>query len=186
MKNLVFLAAAAVVLAIPAAARADVGVRIGPDATVAYHDQGGTHFLTDNFPLGANLMLSYWTPGSIVSFDVEIGEKFLLNPPSDPVTGKAYGKRLGTVLRPGIRVSPPIIPVYLRAAVPLNIEQPSPYDNGRGTYGLLAGAGITIPLVLFKVYVEGDLDFPLGGGVNAPSAFSNWGLVLNGGLDFQF
>ena len=176
------LALAAVLLAAPLAARAEVGLRLGADAAVAYHDGAGTHFITDNWPLGADVMLSYWTPGELLSLDLELGEGFYLNPPN--VAG--FGTRTGTVLRPGIRLSPPVLPVYLRAAIPINIESPSPYDKGRGTYGLRLGAGITIPLVLFKVYVEGDADFPLGGGTAPPSAFSNWNLVLNGGLDFRF
>ena len=183
------LALAALLLAAPLAARAEVGLRLGLDATVANHDSAGTHFITDNFPLGADVMLSYWTPGSLLAFDLELAEQFLLNPPSNAAcsaAGNCPGKRLGTVLRPGIRLSPPILPVYLRGAIPINIEGPSPYDQGRGTYGLRLGAGITIPLVLFKLYFEGDADFPLGGGTNAPGAFSNWNLVLNGGLDFRF
>jgi hypothetical protein len=180
VKKLSIPLAAAALLAAPLAARAEIGLRLGGEASIGYHDAAGTHFLTDNWPLGLNAMLSYWTPGEILSIDLELGEQFLLSPPG------TAGKRTGTVLRPGIRVSPPVLPIYLRGAIPLNIEQPSPYDNGRGTYGLLLGAGITIPLVLFKLYIEGDVDFPLGGGVNAPGAFSNWNLVLNGGLDFRF
>jgi hypothetical protein len=174
------LVLAAALLAAPLAARAELGLRLGLDATIANHDSGGTHIITDNWPLGADVMLSYWTPGSLLALDLELGEAFTLNPPG------TAGKRLGTVLRPGIRLSPPILPIYLRGAIPINVESPSPYDSGRGTYGLRLGAGITIPLILFKIYFEGDADFALGGGTKPPSAFSNWNLVLNGGLDFRF
>ncbi len=174
------LTLAAVLLAAPLAARADVGLRLGLDATVANHDSTGTHVITDNWPLGADVMLSWWLPTSLLSLDLELGEAFILNPPG------GASKRMGTVLRPGVRISPPILPIYIRGAIPINVESPSPYDVGRGTYGLRLGAGITIPLILFKVYIEGDADFPLGGGTAAPSAFSNWDLVLNGGLDFRF
>lgn len=179
------LALAALLLAAPLAARAEVGLRLGLDATVAYHTKdsatsSSTHFITDNFPLGADVMLSYWTPGSLLAIDLELGEAFFLNPPG------TAGKRIGTVLRPGVRVSPPILPFYLRAAIPISIEAPNDYDAGR-TYGLRLGAGITIPLVLFKVYVEGDFDTPLGGGnVGAPKAFDTWSFLVNGGLDFRF
>ena len=177
------LALAAVLLAAPLAARAEIGLRLGLDATVAYHDQqngGSTHFITDNFPLGADVMLSYWTPGSLLSLDLELGEAFLLNPPG------SGSKRLGTILRPGVRFAPPILPVYVRAAIPISLEAPVEYDAGR-TYGLRLGAGITIPLILFKVYLEGDFDTPLGGGnVGAPKAFDTWSFLLNGGLDFRF
>jgi hypothetical protein len=174
------LTLAAILLAAPLAARADIGLRLGAEASIAYHDANGTHAITDNWPLGGDVMISYWLPTSLLSVDLEIAEGFVLNPTSPA------GSRTGTVIRPGVRLSPPILPIYLRGAIPLNVESPSPYDVGRGTYGLRLGAGFTIPLILFKIYIEGDADFPLGGGTNAPSAFSNWNLALNGGLDFRF
>jgi len=171
---------AAAILAAPLAARADLGLRVGAEASVANHDAAGTHFISDNWPLAADLMLSYWLPGDIVAIDAELSEGFLLNPPG------TAGNRTGTIFRPGVRLSPPVIPFYVRAAIPIQVEAPAPYDVGRGTYGLRLGAGINIPLVLFKVYVEADADFPLGGGTAAPDAFSNWNLQLCGGLDFRF
>jgi len=174
------LVLAAALVAAPLAARAEVGLRLGAEANIAYHDSTGTHSITDNWPLAGDVMLSYWTPGEFLSLDLEIAEQFFL---SSPTGG---GSRVGTILRPGVRLSPPVLPIYLRGAIPINVESPAPYDQGRGTYGLRLGAGINIPLVLFKLYVEADADFPLGGGTNAPSAFSNWSLWLNGGLDFRF
>ena len=170
----------AALLAAPIAARADVGLRIGAEANIANHDAAGTHFISDNWPLAGDLMLSYWLPGDLLSLDVELSEGFLLSPPG------TAGSRTGTILRPGVRLSPPVIPFYVRAAVPFTVEAPAPYDVGRGTYGLRLGAGMNIPLVLFKIYIEADADFPLGGGTNAPDAFSNWQLWLTGGLDFRF
>ena len=151
------LALAAILLAAPLAARADVGLR-----------------------LGADVMLSWWLPTSLLSIDAEISEQFLLNPPA------GFSSRIGTVFRPGVRVSPPVLPIYVRGAIPINVESPSPYDTIRKTFGLRLGAGITIPLVLFKIYLEADADFPLGGGSSTSSAFSDWDLGLNGGLDFRF
>ncbi|MCA1828926.1 MAG: hypothetical protein ABR567_13445 [Myxococcales bacterium] len=174
---------ATVLLAAPLAARADIGLRVGGEASIAYHNDAGTHVVTDNWPVGLDLMLSYWLPTSLISIDAELGEQWLLKDPS---------MRIGTVFRPGIRVSPPVLPIYLRGAIPINVETNTPacpagaICSGRETFDLRLGAGITIPLVLFKIYIEGDADFPLGGGTNAPSAFSNWNLVLNGGLDFRF
>ena len=169
---------AAALLAAPLAARADIGLRVGGEADLAYHDQSGsTHGITDNWPLGLDLMLSYWTPGSVLSLDLELGEQW--------VTSDApSGTRRGTVLRPGIRLTPPMFPLYFRAAVPINIEQPTGYE--RETFDLRLGTGINIPLILFKIYLEGDVDFPLGGGSNAPDAFSTWAFRLCAGLDFHF
>lgn len=176
------LALALILLAAPLAARADGGLRLGVGANLANHDSRGTHAITDNWPVEGQVMFSYWMPADVVALDLEVAEQFYLNKPSFP----GAGSRIGTILRPGVRVSPPLIPFYVRAAIPINVESPSPYDSGRGTYGLRLGAGFNIPLTVVKVFIEGDADFPLGGGTNAPSAFSNWGFLLNGGLDFRF
>ena len=45
-------------LAAPLAARADIGLRVGADATIANHDTNGTHGITDNWPVGGDVMLS--------------------------------------------------------------------------------------------------------------------------------
>ena len=173
------LTLAAVLLAAPLAARADLGLRLGAEANIAYHDDFGTHAITDNWPLSGDVMLSYWIPTQLLSVDLELAEQFFLNKPAALSSG-----RIGTVLRPGVRLSPPILPIYLRGAIPINVETAN--NGSRETFDLRLGAGITIPLVLFKIYVEADADFPLGGGTNAPSAFSQWALQLNGGLDFRF
>ncbi|TMA24215.1 MAG: hypothetical protein E6J88_11440 [Deltaproteobacteria bacterium] len=60
---------AAILLAAPLAARADIGLRLGADASIAYHDSAGTHVITDNWPLGADVMLSYWLPTQLISLD---------------------------------------------------------------------------------------------------------------------
>jgi hypothetical protein len=174
------LAFALVLLAAPIAAHATGGLRIGLGADVASHANGSTNVITDNWPLEGQVMFSYWLPSDIIALDVELAEQFFLNAPA------GGGSRIGTVLRPGVRISPPVIPFYIRGAIPINLENPAPYDVGQGKYALRLGAGFNIPLVLFKIYIEADADFPLGGGTNAPDAFSNWALWLNGGLDFRF
>jgi hypothetical protein len=74
----------------------------------------------------------------------------------------------------------------VRGALPIAIPNCPAGATCPTTYGFRLGAGITIPLILFKVYIEGDADFPLGGGTGSPSAFSSWDFLLNGGLDFRF
>lgn len=172
----------AVLLLAPLAARADIGLRLGPEISLAYHDAAGTHAITDTWPIGADVMLSYWLPTQLLSIDLELSENWLGSPPE---IGGA-GNRIGTVVRPGVRFNPPVLPIYFRGAIPILAEAPAPYDVGRSTFGLRLGAGFTIPLVLFKIYLEGDMDFPLGGGDSAPSAFSNWNLIFTGGVDFRF
>jgi hypothetical protein len=171
------LALAAILVATPLAARADIGVRIGPELNIAYNDSKSTHVITDNWPVAGDLMLSYWLPGSVLSIDLELAEQFFLNAPTN------LSSRYGTVLRPGVRFSPPVLPFYLRGAIPINLENDSKYPS-RETADLRLGAGITIPLILFHIYVEADADFPLGG--NGVGTFSQWNLLLAGGLDFRF
>lgn len=176
--NKLFLAA--VLLAAPLAARADGGLRIGAEANIATHDSSGTHAITDNWPLAGNLMLSYWTPGSFLSLDLELSEQFFLNSPV------GSSSRIGTVLRPGVRLTAPLLPVYARVALPINLENA---NGDREKVDLRLGVGINIPLVLFSIYLEGDADFPLsssGTGPTSISAFNQQAFWLSGGLDFRF
>src|SRR3989442_15090184 len=176
------LALAALLLAAPLAARADVGIRIGPELNIAYNDSNSTHFITDNWPVAGNIMLSYWLPTSLIAIDVEFSEQFFLNAPG------SLGSRIGTVIRPGVRISPPILPFYVRGPIPINVETacPAGLSCSRETFDLRLGAGITVPLVLFHIYVEGDADFPLVFCNSGIGAFSRWNLLLSAGLDFRF
>jgi hypothetical protein len=172
---------ATAVLAVPLAARADAGLRVGLEAGIVSHDDSGTHVISDNWPFAANLMLSYWTPGSIVSFDLEFAEQFYFSPPA------GSSSRIGTVIRPGVRISFPVLPFYIRGALPFNVET----ANGeRELVDLRLGVGIDIPLVLFKIYIEADGDFPLSskdtGAGSHISAFDRQTFLLSSGLDFRF
>jgi len=179
--NKLALAFAAALFAAPLAARADIGLRVGGAADILYNnnDGSGTHVITDNWPVELHGMLSWWTPGSLLSIDAEIAEQF---------QGSGTGSgRIGTVFRPGVRLSPPVLPIYVRGAIPINIETANCPSGAtcRETFDLRLGAGITIPLVLFKIYIEADADFPLSS-ANQVSAFNTWNVWLNGGLDFRF
>ena len=171
------LVLALALLCVPFAARAQVGVRLGLEANLAQHVSGqGTTVITDNWPLAGDFMLSYWTPGEILSLDAEISEQFYANAPAG-----ASG-RIGTVFRPGIRLSPPLLPLYVRAAVPINFETAT---GSREKADLRLGVGLTLPLVLFKIYLEGDADFPISS-QGSVSAFNSYAFWLSGGLDFRF
>ena len=178
MKKLVLAAA---LLAAPLAARADTGLRLGLEANVATHDDTGTHWISDNWPFAGNVMLSYWTPGSYLSFDLELAEQFFLNAPA------GASSRIGTVVRPGVRLTPPLLPIYIRGALPINVETAT---GSRELLDARLGVGVNIPLVLFKVYLEADADFPLtskdtGTGSHI-SAFNYQAFYVGGGLDFRF
>jgi hypothetical protein len=182
------LALAAILAALVAApaARADTKVRVGAEAVIGAHDKnGGWTTLTDRFLPSANLMIGWTTPLDILSIDLEISEQFLTNP------GPGEDSRQGTTLRPGITLSAPVIPIYVRAAIPLHIE-PSPFQS----YARV-GVGLAFNFVAASVYVEGDADFPLFGGdrtvlINGiPTAastdpFSQQIFSAGAGLQFKF
>lgn len=166
--------ALAVVLAVPAAARADIGVRAGLEALVATHSSnGGTQvFLGDQSVVTGDLMLSYWLPANVVSIDAEIAQAYDFK----------ASQRLYTTFRPGITVSPPLLPIYVRGAVPISFNGP---NNAPSVAGLRLGVGTNFGLPFAKLYLEGDADFPLFGGTNAPSAFSQQAFSIGAGLAFR-
>ncbi len=169
---------AAALLAAPLAARADLGLRAGLEANIATHSSsGGTQYLTDNWPLAGDVMLSYWTPGSILSLDLEASRQFYASPPTGVSGGIAW------ILRPGVRLAAPVLPIYARAALPIIVDSPTP----RETLDLRLGVGMTIPFVLFKLYIEADADFPLSSESSANiSAFNAYSVWLASGVDFRF
>ena len=131
------LALAAVLLTAPLAARADVGLRVGLGADIANHAGGWTHVITDNWPLEGQVMLSYWIPTSLLAIDLEVAEGFYLKAPD--CAPASCGTRLGTVLRPGIRLSPPILPIYGRAIFAVANVLHKNGDKTLFAYGAAAG-----------------------------------------------
>jgi hypothetical protein len=166
---------AIVLLAAPLAARADIGLRLGAEAGVVHTEwdylggNKGNSVITDHWPLAANLMLSYWLPSGVLSLDGEVSESFTLSP----------ARYTATTLRGGVTFSPPVLPFYLRGAIPLKVD-PSPR-----VVGLRLGAGMTGELALFKLYLELDADFPVFGSSGAPNAFSTQDISLGAGVQFK-
>lgn len=172
MKAAIVLAA---LVAVPAAARADIGVRAGLEALVASHSSsGGTQvFISDQTVITGDLMLQYWLPADIISLDAEIAEAYDFK----------AGRHVATTFRPGITINPPVIPFYVRGAIPISFNG---YNNAPTIAGLRLGLGTTIGLPVAKIYLEADADFPLFGGTNAPNAFSQQNLSLGAGVAFRF
>jgi hypothetical protein len=151
------LALAALLAALVAAPAAHAGtkLRLGAEAVLGQHDKNtGWTSLTDRFLVSPEIMLGWTTPLDILSIDVEVAEQFVTNP------NKSINEssRVGTTIRPGITISPPVVPIYFRAAIPLHVE-PSPFQS----YARV-GVGFTFGISAVSLYVEGDADFPLFGG----------------------
>ena len=170
------LFAVAVAAAAPRSAHAEIGLRLGLEAPLVSHYNGrngsasSTTSFADSIQPSLTGLLSYYPPGGIVGFDVEVLEGFAH-------TGDNY-KRLGTSIGPGITFSPPVIPLYVRASLPIHVEPDDVY------FGVRGAAGLSFNLVVLRLYLEGAVDFPLAG--SNVDAFSYQRLSLGAGVWFRF
>jgi hypothetical protein len=164
---------AAAIAVIPAAARADFGIRAGAEALVFRHDSntGTKAFITDQSTVTFEVMASYWLPANFLSLDLEVGEGWDFK----------GNNRVGTIVRPGATLSLPILPFYIRGAIPIKCE-----GEGPTIVGLRAGLGTYIGVPLIKLYLEADADFPFGGGSGAPDAFKRQDISVGGGVALRF
>ena len=126
------LVIAAALLAAPLAARADIGLRLGGEADLAYNANDGRHAPSPTIGRSLNAMLQLLDARIGPLIDLELGEQG-----DERRSQRRAGVR---VLRPGIRLTPPAFPISRRD--PINIEQPSGYP--RETFDL-GWAPITIP-----------------------------------------
>jgi hypothetical protein len=167
--------AAAALAVIPAAARADLGIRAGAEVLVLTHDSnfGSRAFIADQSTVTFDVMGQFWLPGPLgfLSLDLEVGEAYNFK----------SSTRVGTTVRPGATLSLPLLPFYIRGAVPIKCE-----GEGPTIAGLRAGVGTYIGVPIVKLYLEADADFPLFGSSGAPDAFNRQDISVGGGLAFRF
>jgi hypothetical protein len=178
----VFAALFVALIAAPAARAGTIKINAGGELPLFSHDKtSGTQWLTDQTMPALNLRLGY-APIDLISIDVEVSERFWTNAPA------GQNSRQGTDVRVGVTIEPPVLPIYLVANVPVHSE-PSPF-----AYGVRAGAGLTFNLLIARLYLEGLVDFPLGGSsttngavtISAPDAFSRQTVSVGGGVQFRF
>lgn len=173
------LGAAFAVAALAAApAHAQVKIRLGAETQILEHvnnppaGASSTTWLTDRWRPSVVGMLGFYVL-PVLSIDAELAEAFQVNPPA------GQDSRLGTTFRLGATFEPPLLPFYLRAAVPLHLE-PSPFvASMRAAIGTLFGPPVA------KLYIELAADFPLGGGSGAPDFFSTQTISLGAGLQLH-
>jgi len=151
------LGTAVAIAALAAApAHAQVKVRLGAETQLVDHVNSrtgvpsSTTWLTDQWRPSVVGMLGYYVL-PFLSIDAEIAEAFRVNP------GPGQDSRIGTTFRLGATLDPPLLPFYLRAAVPLHLEPGDFFASMR------AAIGTTIGPPLAKLYLELGADFPLGG-----------------------
>jgi len=173
------LGAAFAVAALAAApAHAQFKIRLGAETQILDHvnnppaNASSTTWLTDQWRPSVVGMLGFYVLPSL-SIDGELAEAFRVNP------GPNQDSRIGTTFRLGATFEPPVLPFYLRAAVPLHLE-PSPFvASMRAAIGTLIGPPVA------KLYLELAADFPLGGGTNAPDFFSQQTISVGAGLQLN-
>jgi hypothetical protein len=121
--------------------------------------------------ISGDLMLQFWLPANIISIDGELSEAYNFK----------SSTRVGTTVRLGATLSLPLLPFYVRGAVPIKCE-----GEGPAFAGLRAGIGTNIGLPIAKLYIEADADFPLFGGSGTPDAFTRQDISLGAGVAFRF
>ena len=167
------LGAAFAVAALAAApANAQVKIRLGAETQILDHinSPDTTTWLTDRWRPSLVGMLGFYVL-PVLSIDAEIAEAFQTNPPP------GQSSRLGTTFRLGATFEPPVLPFYLRAAVPLHLEPGDFFASMRGAIGTLIGPPIA------KLYIELAADFPLGGGGH--SFFDQQTLSIGAGIQLH-
>jgi hypothetical protein len=151
-----FACAFAVVALAAAPANAQFKIRLGAETQILDHvnnppaGASSTTWLTDQWRPSIVGMLGFYVL-PILSIDGEIAEAFQVNPPA------GQSSRLGTTFRLGATLSPPVIPFYIRAAVPLHLEPGDFFASMRAAIGTTLGPPVA------KLYLELAADFPLGG-----------------------
>jgi len=145
-------AAVAVAALVAAPAHAQVKIRLGGETQLVDHvnSPSTTTWLTDQWRPSVVGMLGFYVL-PILSIDAEIAEAFRVNPPP------GQDSRIGTTFRLWATVEPPLLPFYVRAAIPLHLEPGDFFASMRAAVGTLIGPPVA------KLYIELAADFPLGG-----------------------
>jgi hypothetical protein len=162
----------ALALALPSAAHADIGVRGGLEVPLVTHQSrggvSGSYNFTDSLQPALDVLVSYY-PVGMIGFDIEGREGLFAT---------SNGTRTGTAIGPGITLNPPVIPIYVRASLPIHLEP------GDVTFGLRGAAGLSFGLLFLHIYLEGALDLSLAG--SNVSAFDTQQFSLGAGVWLKF
>jgi hypothetical protein len=168
-----FLTAAALAfaaLALPAAARADWGVRAGLETQLGVHiNDGGSYSISDSINPAVDLLVLKG-PSDLIGFGLEGTFGFASS-------GAGY-QRTGEAVGPAVIVNLPVLPLFVRASLPIHIE-PSPWN-----VGVRLGAGLKFNLPFVGFYLEGTADMPLVGGDNV-KAFGSQAFSAGAGVEIR-
>ncbi len=173
MKRPLAFAAVAAALALPAAARADFGIRAGIEFPVTTHVNDGNSFsIGDSFQPSLDL-LAQFGPSDTLAFGLEGRVNF---------ASTNNFTRTGTSLGPEAMLNIPILPLYVRASLPIRIEPNAP------ELGLRLAAGFKINFPIVGIYAELAADMPfVGNDVNGnhEDAFSHQIISVGAGVEIR-
>jgi len=177
MKHSLAVAVVAAALVLPSAARADNpgwGISAGLEAPLATHiNDGGSFSIGDSFQPGLNVLVQKG-PSDLIAFGLEGQVNF--------VSTNNHYTRTGTSIGPEVMLNIPVLPIYLRAALPIRIEPSFP------EFGLRVAAGFKINIPFVGIYVEGVADMPFVGkdtSGNTQSVFARQVLSAGAGIEIR-
>ena len=144
--------ALAALTAVPPSAKADWGIRLGVEAPLLTHDNDlGSNTISDGIKPAIDLLVLKG-PSDFIGFGLEGHVGFAS-------TGAAttLGQRSGSTIGPAMIINVPILPVYVRASLPIRIEPNAPAVD------LRVAAGLKLNLPFVGLYLELAADSPLAG-----------------------
>jgi len=141
-------AAFAVAALFASPAHAQLKIRAGAETQIVQHvnNPSTTTWLTDQWRPSLVGMVGFYVVPSFLSLDAEVAQTFIKN--ANNVT----------TIRLGATLEPPVLPFYIRAAVPIQVSPEPVFTSMRAAIGTLFGVPIA------KIYLEFAADFPLSGG----------------------
>ena len=169
------LSLAALTLA-PATARADWGIRGGLEAPLVTHvNGGGSYGITDSLQPGLDVLILKG-PSDFIALGAELKIGF---------ASTSNRTRTGTSIGPNITINIPVLPLYVRGALPIKFE-----PEGVGI-GLRLAAGFKLNLPVIGFYLELFGDMPIVGKnqtdafADSPAAFSYQRLGAGLGIELR-
>ena len=143
-------AAFAVAALFASPAHAQFKIRAGAETQIVQHvnnppaGASSTTWLTDQWRPSLVGMVGFSVIPSFLSLDAELAQTFIKD-----------SQNLTTV-RLGATLEPPVLPFYVRAAIPIQLTEPT-FTSMRAAIGTLFGVPVA------KIYLEFAADFPLSG-----------------------
>ena len=161
--------AAHALCAAPSAARADWGIRVGAEVPLATHiNDGGSYGISDSVQPAIDALVLKG-PSDFIGFGLEGRVGF---------AGTNNYTRTGTAVGPALIINVPVLPLFVRASLPIHLEP------GDVTVGLRVGAGFKLNLPFVGIYLEATADMPFAG--SGQKFLGSQVIGAGAGVEFRF